>query len=384
MSNQFYEVISVREIGQTTVDEYVYDLETEDGTYLAGDDIVLKNTDSTYIAFDIDRSKYISDINNKFDEEAYMTEQFRISQEAAEYVSSHFKDPIRMEFEKTMMPFFLYAKKRYAYQEWIPKPIANGFEKPKPSKDLQYKGLSIVRRDFCPLIKEVCGNLFDILMKSYKNDPKYNENMSEIEAQNLAKELAISYVQEAIRNLLDNKVPIEKLIITKSLRDTYKIDGMGIKWSNGLCREHNFEKEKGFPCKNCKTCIKNSKECKKCQDNFAELTQPHVRIAQRLRLKDPLNGPKPPDRVPFLFVIPKLIQEKNIKLLKQCDITEHPNYIKDSGLKVDTLYYFEHQLKTPIKQIFDLITNSEVIYGDLIMLKNKQNPITKYFKTTIA
>ena len=421
-----YEVISVEFVGFTTNDEYVYDLETKDGTYLAGDDIVLKNTDSCFVAFDIDRSKFLIEDNesnnnesNKgtFNETAYMTEQFRISQEAADYISTHFKEPMHLEFEKIVMPYFLFEKKRYAYQEWL-KPTG-------PSKDLQHKGTFVVRRDYCPLTKEIGINLFEILMRTYKNDPRYNTNLNLVDQQVIAKDLAVKYAQESIKHLFNfkdseapvdandvinhandvinhandvinyandvinhaNDVPISKLIISKSLRGTYniKVDGADyeVSWINGLCKEHRLEKSKGSVCKKCKYCIDLSGECKSCADNFAELPQAHVRIAQRLWIIDPLNGPKPPDRVPFLFVKPLKGSRGPIK---QCDITEHPDYIK--GRVIDTLYYFEHQLKKPITQIFELMQAglSEIVYDELVIAKvnenNHQNQITNFIKVS--
>ena len=55
------EVISIEEIG---IEEIVYDLETESGTFVAGGlehGILVKNTDSCYVKFPIHKSDYEND-----------------------------------------------------------------------------------------------------------------------------------------------------------------------------------------------------------------------------------------------------------------------------------------------------------------------------------
>ena len=140
------EVLSIECIGETAFSEHVYDIETEDGTYVAGSNngILVKNTDSCYVKFDLDKDSFKKK-DGAFDEEGYMKENFRLAQECADRITKTFKKPIDLEFEKFMYPFFLYEKKRYAYQEWT--------EPENPHFDLEYKGLSVVRRDYCVRVK---------------------------------------------------------------------------------------------------------------------------------------------------------------------------------------------------------------------------------------
>ncbi len=347
------EVVSIEYIGSTEKNEYVYDLETEEGTYLAGDNILLKNTDSCYVKFDIDKGRFVSELGS-FDETAFMKEQFRIAQECAVRISQTFKNPIELAFEKFMYPFFLYEKKRYAYQEWT--------EPEGPHEHLEYKGVATVRRDYCPYVKEVCNMLFEILMKGHDE--------SSIDR-------AVEYVKLSIKNMFDDKVPIEKLIISKSLKNTYKVKGLDIKWTHGLCEKHNLEKEEGLKCHSCPTCSKFDKECRECSDAFNKVKSPHVHIAKVLKKIDPVNYPRPPDRVPYVFIV-------NKKAEHQCDRVAHPNYIGSN--KIDSIYYFEHQLKEPILQIFELMMGEKAseIYSALVLEKinkmNKQPQITNFFK----
>ena len=253
-----------------------------------------------------------------------MKEQFKIAPECAELITKHFKKPIDLEFEKFMYPFFLYEKKRYAYQEWT--------EYTGPHEKLEYKGVATVRRDYCKFVKEVCNTLFEILMKGPNRDGKGNPD-SYIGA-------SIEYVKISIENLFNNKIPIEKLIISKSLKGSYKINGEQTPWTDSA------------------------------------INMPHVRVAQKLKEINPADHPKPPDRVPYVFIVNKS------KTRLQCDRVAHPNYLGTH--KIDSLYYFDHQLKEPVSQIFDLmVENPETIYKALRLKKinemNNQSQITTFF-----
>jgi DNA polymerase delta subunit 1 len=350
------EIVSIEEAGTIGPDEYVYDLETSVGTYLSGDDILVRNTDSAYVAFDIDKGQFTSSLG-KFDEVSFMKEQFRISQECADKITKKFKEPIKLEFEKIMYPFFLYEKKRYAYMKWV-KPE-------KPSEELEYKGIAVVRRDYCPYVKEVCETIFEILMKSDRQG-----------SSDAIIKKAVEYLKKIIDDLFTNKVPIEKLIISKSLKDTYKIEGRDVKWYNGFCPVHTQEKEECQICSECALCKKLKKECKECSTEYKYTKFPHVYLAKQMRKLDPANSPKPPDRVDYVF-----IEKKNA--VHQCDQVASPDNIQ--GNKINTLYYFERQIKEPVMQIMGLMMkNPEKIFEELVLNKtnnmNGQKSIKDYFK----
>jgi DNA polymerase delta subunit 1 len=347
------EIVSIEEI-ESIVDDYVYDIETEEGTYLAGDDILVKNTDSCYVKFDVDKAKFVND-QQQFDEKAFMREQFRLATECAARITKEFKKPINLEFEKIMYPFFLYEKKRYAYMEWL--------NPEGPEEELEYKGIATVRRDYCPFVKEVCNNIFNILMKEKSESPI---------------ESAIIYTRKSIEDLFNNRVPIEKLVISKSLKNTYKCDGIDIAWYNVLCKHHRCEKEEGTLCKKCDTCKEFGKECQLCKKSIDFVKSPHVYIARKLKKKDPINGPKPPDRVPYVFV------KTNTVATGQCYRTKSPSEIEAS--MIDSVYYFDHQLKEPVMQIFSLmVPDTTAIYENLLLAKiNKDKGQSQLFKFSNA
>ena len=113
-----------------------------------------------------------------------------LGQEAAAYVSSHFKAPIKLEFEKVYCPYLLMNKKRYAGLYWT---------KPEKYDKMDCKGIETVRRDNCGLVKIIVQEVLDCLL--IKKDA----------------EMAIKYCKGVISDLLQNKIDLSLLVITKGL-----------------------------------------------------------------------------------------------------------------------------------------------------------------------
>lgn len=278
-------IISIEEIGYTDPDEYVYDLETDAGTFSTGDGIILKNTDSCYVKFVVDRNKFPED-----DTHAFMKEHFRLAEECAQKITETFKPPIELEFEKVMYPFLLSGKKRYAYLEWL---------NPNSYKGIDYKGLQLARRDNCKYIRDVSMKLLNCLL--------IDKDV----------EKAKSETTESVVKLLSGNVDIKDLIISKSLNKYYKVNGQETIWHE------------------------------------AEVSQPQVRLAQKLKEIDPVGHPKPPDRVPYLFVVsrdPNVLQHERV---------EHPDYLGDK--KIDYFYYLDKQLISPVDSIMELVMDDPTI-----------------------
>ena len=118
-----------------------------------------------------------------------------LAQEAGELASSFLKGPHDLEYEKTFMPFCLLSKKRY---------VGMLYEEDPDKCYRKSMGIVLKRRDNAPIVKDVYGGIIDILMK----DQDVNK--------------AIKFTRECMKNIVDEKYPLEKLIITKSLRGFYK------------------------------------------------------------------------------------------------------------------------------------------------------------------
>lgn len=119
-----------------------------------------------------------------------LEESMRLGREAAEFVSSKFVQPIKLEFEKVYYPYLLINKKRYA---------GLYFTRPDKYDKMDCKGIETVRRDNSPLV----ANLMNACLQKLLIDRN--------------PEGAIAYVKQVISDLLMNKIDISQLVITKEL-----------------------------------------------------------------------------------------------------------------------------------------------------------------------
>ena len=201
-------------------------------------DVVYGDTDSCYVKFDVG-------LDNKHPD--YMQKIFDISQKATTECNERlYKMPIELEFEKVMMPFLLFTKKRYAYVEYEPPDI-------RPKK-LDAKGIHLVRRDNCEYVRTVSKKILDIMFFELDVDK------------------AKDYALDCIGNLLENKCTVKELQLSKTLKVGYK----------------------------CSKCHTVETECK-CKEG-PRVNLPHVQLAKRLKEASASDIPQPGERVPFVFV----------------------------------------------------------------------------------
>ena len=146
-------------------------------------------------------------------------------------------------------------------------------------------GIVLKRRDNAPLVKDIYGGIIDILM----NDKSI--------------EKAVKFTKKFLDNIVNEKFALEKLIISKSLREFYKNP-----------------------------------------DSIA-----HKVLADRIGKRDPGNKPSVGSRVPYVY-----IQTKG-KVVLQGDKIESPDYIKKHKLKPDYTFYITNQIMKPVQQVFGLV-----------------------------
>uniref|UniRef100_A0A665UXV3 DNA polymerase delta catalytic subunit n=1 Tax=Echeneis naucrates TaxID=173247 RepID=A0A665UXV3_ECHNA len=121
-------------------------------------------------------------------------EAMEIGKEAAEWVSSHFTPPIKLEFEKVYFPYLLINKKRYAGLYFSSS--ADAHDK------MDCKGIETVRRDNCPLVANLINTCLQRIL--IDRDPQG----------------AVAHAKEVISDLLCNRIDISQLVITKELTRT--------------------------------------------------------------------------------------------------------------------------------------------------------------------
>ena len=117
---------------------------------------------------------------------------------------------------------------------------------------------------------------------------------------------AFQFVKEKCLELVDGKVNLSQLTVTKSLRADYA--------------------------------------------DPARIA--HKALADRITMRDPGNAPAAGDRIGYVYISAKAGQEAS-KL--QGERIETPQFIKDHQLVPDYRHYIEHQLQNPISQAFGLL-----------------------------
>ncbi|KAK2781223.1 DNA-directed DNA polymerase delta [Onygenales sp. PD_12] len=216
-----------------------------------------------------------------------LAEAMKLGQEAADYVSSKFLKPIKLEFEKVYFPYLLINKKRYAGLFWT---------RPEKYDKMDTKGIETVRRDNCRMVQTVIETVLKKILIDRDTDA------------------AQSYVKATISDLLQNKIDMSKLVITKALSKS---------------------------------------------DYTAK--QAHVELAERMRKRDAGSAPTLGDRVAYVIV-------KGAGGSKNYEKSEDPIYVLENNIPIDTKYYLDNQLAKPLARIFDPILgekkSSQLLTGE--------------------
>lgn len=84
-----------------------------------------------------------------------LAESMKLGEEAAQFVSSKFIKPIKLEFEKVYFPYLLINKKRYAGLYWT---------NPDKYDKMDTKGIETVRRDNCRLVQNVIETVLRMIL----------------------------------------------------------------------------------------------------------------------------------------------------------------------------------------------------------------------------
>ena len=373
------EVLNIKYLYDSN-DIYVYDIETVSGNFQAGiGQLIVKNTDSIFVNFtdEIKRRNPGKD----FTEKELLEESIKIGEEAAANINKNMKAPQNIEYEKTFWPFCIFSKKRYFGNKY-----EHNIEKYKQTS----MGIVLKRRDNAPIVKTIYGGVIDIIL-----------NKRDIEASK-------KFFYNSIENLLDGKVDISQLVISKTVKTEYAnpnqiahkvlADRMGerdpgnkpqsndripycyIDSSNLICKvckkKVNPENCKCITCMNifCYSHLGNHRDiclkiCRFCKLNDQnELSKCNICngwYCKKCNIKHQTRTDKYKET--HNDKCKKLLTSK----LLQGDTIEHPLYIKENNLKIDFNYYLTHQIEKPVYQIFELVMkNPATIIEDLVRKMN--------------
>lgn len=164
-----------------------------------------------------------------------------------------------------------------------------------------------MRRDNCALVREVIQRSLDTIL--IKQDVPG----------------AINYVKCQIADLLQNKMDISRLVITKSLNK-------GAEYALGLGGKKEDYKMK----------------------------QAHVELAARMKKRDAGSAPQMGDRVPYVIIT-------GAKGAANFEKAEDPIFVLENNMPIDCKWYLTNQLSKPLTRIFEPIigdVDKNLLQGD--------------------
>ncbi|KAI1321493.1 DNA-directed DNA polymerase delta [Mortierella claussenii] len=264
---------SVTAYGRVMIEKTKQEVEstyTVENGYTHTAEVIYGDTDSVMVKFGVTELKDAMELGRK----------------AAEYVTTKFEKPIKLEFEKVYFPYLLINKKRYAGLYWT---RLEKYDK------MDTKGIETVRRDNCRLVQSV----IDTCLRKILIDRDV------IGAQ--------EYTKQIIADLLQNKIDMAQLVITKALSKTGK----------------SMHYPLTLPV-------------------LQVPTVAHVELAERMRQRDAGSAPALGDRVAYVIV-------KGGKGVAAYDKSEDPLFVLENNIPIDTKYYLDNQLSKPLLRIFEPI-----------------------------
>ena len=236
-------------------------------------EIVYGDTDSIFVNF----NPKAADGTRLTGRDAIVATQ-ELTEEAGKFITATLKSPHDFEYDKTFYPFIIFSKKRY---------VGNKYEENPDEFKETSMGIVLKRRDNAPLLKMTYGSAIDRLL-----------NHRDVAG-------AVQVVKDYVKELVEGRMKVSQLTITKSLRSVYKT------------------------------------------------TPPaHKVLADRIAARDPGNAPASGERIGYVYIQTPVGQQAS---KTQGDRVETPAYMQEKGLKADAEYYILHQLMNPLAQLFGLM-----------------------------
>lgn len=201
-----------------------------------------------------------------------------LTEEAGKFITGALKPPHDFEYDKVFYPFIIFSKKRY---------VGNKYEDSPTEFKQTSMGIVLKRRDNAPVLKTIYGGAVAILLNE-RDVPK-----------------ATQFVRNSCMDMVEGRMSLSQLTITKSLRAEYKASPPA-----------------------------------------------HKVLADRIKARDPGNAPAAGERIGYVYISPPTGQQAP-KL--QGERIETPAYIRAKGLRPDARYYIEHQLMNPLGQLFSQV-----------------------------
>ena len=321
-SNKIMRIIEIN----NNHEQYVYDLETENGHFHAGiGELIVKNTDSVFFKMGITDNETGELQKNK----KALGMCIIMGIWASIMISTMLPSPMAQAYEKVLYPFIIEGKKRY---------VGNLYEKNIYKFKMKSMGIELKRRDNAPIVKICCSGIIDQILNHQSSEG------------------ACAFIRKILHAIITGNYKMDKFIITKTLKGNaltsiIPIDEKGKKGKS----ERQIENEKD-----------PEERSYKNRDTIV-----HAVLADRMADRDPGNKPMSNDRIPYMYI------EVDGEPELQGDRVEAPDYIIENNLKIDYLFYITNQIMKPCLKFLELIAeNPEDIFKEFIIKEQNRKAQT--------
>ena len=272
---------------------------TAHGDVVTKAEYVYGDTDSVFFTFNLEELD-----GTKIKGKKALEITIELAKEAGQLASFWLKKPHDLEYEKTFMPFALLSKKRY---------VGMLYEDDPNQCTRKSMGIVLKRRDNADIVKDVYGGLIDILMKG--------DNQIEN---------ATAFLERSLEDLINEKTPMEKLVITKSLRSNYK--------------------------------------------NPNQIA--HKVLADRIGRRQPGSKPSAGDRIAYVHI-------HNAKRgALQGEKIETPVFVKENHCRIDYGFYITNQIMKPVQQLFALVLEQIPAFKKKLLKVKRLRNMTEEINST--
>jgi DNA polymerase elongation subunit (family B) len=280
------EIEEIQDVG----DIYVYDIETDDGTFHAGvGELIVKNTDSVYVNFPEFHDKQCSEL-------------WDFCEKVEKEINSLFMKPMHLSFESAIYErFLILTKKRY---------ICLKADKDGHISDkLTIRGVLLTRRDNADIIRQIYKDTVMAIL--YKND----------------KNEILENILSRIEDLFIMKNALASYIITKSIGDVgdYKVRPL----SDDV--QKRTKRLKDLHCNN--------------EEDYKLKSLPaNVQLSEKMRRRGKLITAG--QRIEYVVTNMDKHNGKQFEKIEDCDyVIEHGDLIN-----IDSLYYLK-LMSTPMDEL---------------------------------
>lgn len=250
-------------------------------------------------------------------------EAFHVALTIQKHLNKLYRAPMKIEFEKVFHPYLLIGKKRYAGLKI--EPDAWGLPR-KPKAD--YKGLDVVRRDRCEVLRALQKRLIEKCL--------LNANYDLVSRSFVLQKMESLYnmVRETIVALVGDTLPLSAYVKSKACKKSYK---------DRVRADGTVQR--------------------------GEDAQGHMTVVRKMRERGAMKQYGVGDRVDFVHVIVpgmtcgtanKRVNRSGRRAVldgggvdKSAQCTDDPDWAAQNGIAVDRLFYLDHDLGNSVHALLE-------------------------------